>query len=221
MCPTCLGPREDRYAKCLACNRLYQAAGIPAEIESRVVPMSLAINPGPWYAALKKYKRGMTEEYLPQVVSVATLWMPAHRTQLTGLLDGEPTGLCCVPSKKTFVFANQPLVRGLQRWPPLDLRTYNFIDFSGERFQDRRYAYFPQDFARGIDDPTGHRILLVEDAWATGATAVSAAACLLELGAAAVAVLPIARLVSDAYWPPLHPYRELISDEYRLPNWPR
>lgn len=45
----------------------------------------------------------------------------------------------------------------------------------------------------------GKRVLLVEDAWVTGATAVSAAGSLVEAGAAEVLVLPIARIIDGGF----------------------
>jgi len=55
----------------------------------------------------------------------------------------------------------------------------------------------------------------------TGATALSAAGALLMHGAAAVAILPLARCLDTSYWGELHPYRAAADRPYRVAFWPR
>lgn len=65
------------------------------------------------------------------------------------------------------------------------------------------------------------RVLLLEDVWVTGSTPISAAAALLREGAAAVAGVPLARVVDSVFWRESHPYREAMARPYDLDTWPR
>jgi orotate phosphoribosyltransferase len=72
-----------------------------------------------------------------------------------------------------------------------------------------------------VCDVEDARIILVEDTWITGATALSAAGALIEAGAEAVVITPIAREMKPAYHGDDHPYLEYLTAPYRLTVWPR
>ena len=84
-----------------------------------------------------------------------------------------------------------------------------------------RWAYSPDSFTQGPEKVTGARVLLLEDSWVTGATAMSAAGALLKFGASSVAVLPLARVVDQGFWQLDHPYRRAMGKPYRFTAWPR
>lgn len=71
----------------------------------------------------------------------------------------------------------------------------------------------------------GERIVIIEDTWVTGATALSAAGALHEFGAENVLIIPMARLINSSYWSEDHPYREGMMDGTFDPvapsSWPR
>ena len=63
-----------------------------------------------------------------------------------------------------------------------------------------RKTYNSSAFSAGTTSVVGERVLLMEDTWVTGATAISAAGALLREGASGVMVMPIARAVSPSFW---------------------
>ena len=65
------------------------------------------------------------------------------------------------------------------------------------------------------------RIVLIEDTWITGATAVSAAGALLDAGADSVVIAPIARDFRVLYHAEDHPYLAHIARGYDVRFWPR
>jgi adenine/guanine phosphoribosyltransferase-like PRPP-binding protein len=71
----------------------------------------------------------------------------------------------------------------------------------------------------------GQHILVVEDLWVSGTSAASTAGALLDAGAEAIAVVPIARVVETPYWDQQgHPYTEVLMDpsrKYDIEIWPR
>ena len=75
--------------------------------------------------------------------------------------------------------------------------------------------------------PTGvsdERVILIEDTWVTGATALSAAGALLGRGVESVAILPIARMVELGFWNSRyggHPYLGVLEKPYDPAEWPR
>lgn len=81
----------------------------------------------------------------------------------------------------------------------------------------------PTAFRPGPISVAGKRVLLIEDSWTSGATAISAAGALLDGGAASVLIMPIARIIPSGFWPDDHPYRTAM----KLPwdpdsdQWPR
>lgn len=72
---------------------------------------------------------------------------------------------------------------------------------------DLRRDYYPTCFDPGPGEVEGQRVLLIEDSWVTGATAVSAAGALLGRGAESVVILSLARIVDVTFWAGHdHPY---------------
>lgn len=83
-----------------------------------------------------------------------------------------------------------------------------------------RRSFTPEMFDATID-VAGKRLLVIEDTWATGATALSACGALYAAGAEAVVLTPIARLLNAPYFPVEHPYRQHLRGEYDVTFWPR
>ncbi|MGH8546700.1 MAG: phosphoribosyltransferase [Gammaproteobacteria bacterium] len=182
--------------------------------------MTSALNPSPWYARLYGYKMGRPDEYMPLIASVIFTYLDVNGPQIAGLLGGDPTIITPVPSKRR-KYRSQPLRMVLAGKRPPDERLKHVLDFNGDASADHRHRYFPDEFAPGPEGVSGQRVLVIEDSWVTGATCISAAGALLREGAAAIGILPVARIVDSKFWIPEHPYRKAMEADYRPDVWPR
>ncbi len=230
VCHYCLGPQDPNFAQCAGCHRLFHRVhqlsehhweSVPGELRNSIVPMTAALNPSPWYAYLLQYKRGYLDAYGPIMAVLAHTYLGQHEAQVAGLLGGEPTCVTVVPSKRGFGYAEQPLVRALSRAPSLARQLTQTLEFIPGASVGR-HQYNPAAFRRAGAALKTRRVLLLEDAWVTGATATSTAGALLREGAAAVAILSLARVVDAGYWSDAnHPYRKAMAAPYDPDNWPR
>lgn len=220
VCRFCLGPMNPGFVRCLGCERLFGGErGAPRELGARVVPMTSALNPSPWYTRLATYKVG-NPEYRALMGALAYTWLAAHERRIAELLGGEATLVTIVPSKRGIGYEEQPLRKALAVVPPLGERLVSTLTFrAGGRAG--RHRYHSESFGPGPVAVVGERVVLIEDTWVTGATAMSAAGALMEHGAEAVAVVPLARCVDSGFWAEGHGYREAMGREYRVGFWPR
>lgn len=215
VCPACLGPVKGDFRRCYACYLLFRSA--PEVLENRVMPISSALSPGPWYTRLQNYKRGHTE-YAWVLVALLEKYLAAHLDEIAGVLGGLPNCFTIVPSKRGTAFENQMLTRVVQAvpsraWPLEQLLTFN----PGASIP--RQTYRPGAFSL-TRDVSGQRVVLVEDSWVSGGTPLSAAGALYE-GGASVLLLPIARVIDNpSYWGD-HPYIVQMRDAYDVERWPR
>jgi len=180
--------------------------------------MTTTVNPGPWYIRLSTYK---TFDYAKGdlLAAVAELFLDANEAKITAQLGGPATLTTIVPSTSGFTYAQQPLRRTLARAPQLDMRLSQCLEHvEGQRTSRRSYT--PEAF-RALPGVDGQRVILIEDTWVTGGTAISAAGALLEAGAIAVAVIPIARIVEkNSYLSPK--YLEYMDDApWEATDWAR
>lgn len=221
-CELCLGPVSG-YRRCSSCHILF-GQGLPEPLLTAVVPMTSALNPSKWYTWLQTYKT-----YHPErgdlIASLTYEYLQAHRSRIEGKLGSPISMLTIVPSKKPeFDFHTQPLRRALSRVTPLDAQLYEVLRYiPGARIS--RSEYRPDAFRRTGIDAANARVVIIEDTWVTGATALSAAGALFEFGAASVLILSMARLINSSYWSIDHPYREGMTDGTFDPlatsSWPR
>jgi len=218
VCRRCLGPAGEGYRRCLGCDRLYgSGGGGPRRLAATAVPMTTALNPSAWYSRLITYKKGYPE-HLRLLGALASIWLRQHRTAIAALLRGEPDLMTVVPSKRGVDYERQPLREVLCHFgpPPFPLRqTLRHLEGG------RRHQYTPEIFAPAGASLSERRIVLVEDTWVTGATALSAAGALLGQGAAAVCILPLARCIDANFWGESHPYRTAMRIPYDVARWPR
>jgi len=183
--------------------------------------MSIARNPGTWYSILQRYKKGAWAEHAPLVASFVWEWMTEHEDHLERLLGGGVDLLAVVPSKKPGItFESQVLVRALRLVKPLGARLEHVLDCRDSTCYGRT-KYAPEMFTADRRSIVGKRVILIEDTWITGATAVSAAGALLEAGARCVVIVPIARDFKVEFHTEDHPYTSLIAPPYDLRIWPR
>lgn len=221
VCRLCLGAVSGTYSQCFNCYELLRRSEAPMSLRGRVVPMSIARNPGAWYSMLQSYKKGAWREYAPVVASLAYEWLSAHEAKLRGLLGGDVDLLTIVPSKKPAVnFETQHLRLALGLVKPLEQRLVNTLACVDPAAYGRT-KYAPEMFRARHDAVSGKRIVLIEDTWITGATAVSAAGALLDAGAHSVVVAPIARDFRVQFHTTDHPYLARIATKFDVRHWPR
>jgi hypothetical protein len=182
--------------------------------------MTIAPNPSTWYSALWTYKGGQFHEHGPTIGALTYRWLRAHRRDLEDLLDGPIDYLTIVPSKRgKETYATQPLRLALSLVPAMGKRVKETLRC--DRPLTTRLADYDPSVFETVRDVAGDRIILIEDTWISGATALSAAGNLIEAGAAAVVVVPIAREIQTAFHGPTHPYMQYLTGEYNVAAWPR
>src|SRR5205085_821255 len=81
VCNACLGPVKD-FSRCYACSKLFSAA--PSILAERIIPITSALNPGPWYTRLQQYKAGH-HEYAWVLVALLEKYLAAHADDVTAL----------------------------------------------------------------------------------------------------------------------------------------
>lgn len=211
-----MGPVSDGWRVCYGCNQLI-GGGAPPGLEGRVIPMSVAQNPSPWYSRLVTYKKFQPEHRVVLAGLLGTFIL-AHRQRIEELLGGTLSALVPVPSKRGVSFADQPLRQTLSMIVPFRELVRPLIECKGDG-EIKRQRYNPAAF--NVDPAVrGQRIVLIEDLWVSGATAASAAGALLTHGANVI-VLPIARMVEVAFYGDDHPYFALSRQPHDVAQWPR
>lgn len=219
VCRYCCGAVSG-YAQCYSCKELLLGAECPPELRSRIVPMTVVLNPSPWYSVLLNYKRTQWHEYAHVVASLPYLWLQEHRSRIDALLGGPADIVSVVPSKRGVAYDAQPLQRALGIVIPMRERLRQTLECADPAAY-HRMKYTPNMFRVAGGIVHDKRIVLVEDTWITGATALSAAGHLIEAGAASVVVVPLAREVKPAFHGADHPYLDLLNEPYSLSDWPR
>ena len=213
-CPVCLGPVTPGFARCYACGQLLPQ--MPAILSGRIIPISSALKPGPWYGRLREYKI-TRPEYMSTLAALAHLYVNAHADAIADLLGGTPTAIAAVPSTRGWQPKQQPLYRALDRSSVLRTKLRVLQKHDGSAVDRREYkpAAFP-----AVASLSGERVILVEDLWVTGAKAVSAAGALMA-ARASVVVLVIGREVNSTYTDDDHPYRAAMKVPFDIDSWPR
>lgn len=215
-CDECFGIVSN-YSRCWACKRLFDAA--PSELRGMMVPMSTARNPSPWYSKLVGYKHFEGENQLA-VAALSHLFVVSHQGRIETLLGGAIDAITIVPSTRGKTFENQPLRHTLERSPFFRGKIVPLVSYRTGTTVPRQ-TYTPGAFPCSRD-ARGARILLVEDTWVSGSTAVSTAGALVEAGARAVVIATVARLVEKpGYFPAGHPYYARVSQPHEYTRWPR
>lgn len=182
-CELCLGP-VNGYRRCSSCHTLF-AQGLPDSLLRAVVPMTSVLNPSRWYTWLQTYKTYHRERG-DVIASLTYEYLEAHGGRIEAHLGGSISLLTIVPSKRPeFNFNSQPLRRALSSVAETDARLFEALRYiQGARIG--RSEYRPDAFKRTGVDVSGARVVIIEDLWVTGATALSAAGALHEFGAESV-----------------------------------
>jgi hypothetical protein len=225
VCRHCLGPTGIGFAQCHGCHVLFNSsqvdpntstsAFVPDALRDCVIPMTSVLSPSTWYSFLWTYKAGQFDEYAGILAALTSTYLGQHWARITDVLGGDPDRMTYVPSKRGRAAFPRALslVPGIRDWLKETLRVK-----AGAKWGRR--AYTPGAFVPGTTSVSG-RVILLDDAWVTGATAVSAAGALLREGADAVVILPLARVVDAGFWGEEHPYRAAMQGAYDPAVWPR
>ncbi len=222
VCNYCAGPVKGGWPQCYGCKDLFLSPGVPSILRSAAVPMTSVLNVGPWYSALINYK-GLRPSLKPVLASIAYHFLKTHAARIAEMLGGEASMITVVPSKRGVPYEKQPLRAALSLLPPIAEKLQHTLVHSAAGTYSRR-TYNPDVFSAGPASVRGARVVLIEDTWVTGATSISAAGALFQLGAVSVVVFPIARVVNHSYWLEEHPYRTAMTGTYRpfdTGAWPR
>lgn len=198
VCLTCHTFIDPAYSRCYSCN------GTPDELDV-VVPITYSEHLGQMHTALRNYKDGGTtsQHYaLPRLASILWLFLETHEV-CVALAAGVERRFELV----TTVPSSQPArddARDNLRWivkdgcEPTQDRFERVLRATGNVAAGRHYDADRYVATRPLD---GKDVLLVDDTWATGGHAQSAAAALTAAGARRVGLVVIGRHIQRGWEP--------------------
>ena len=213
-CQVCLGvPPSPQFEKCFKCGMVWTHQPLFDRL-TLIAPCSVAISGTPWYSAVYNYKAGQMKDKAPLLVMVLHNWLLNHWERVETALGGEPGRVMVVPSRKR-AFPT-PLGRVVEAvfQAPLDQRVVY------KEGSQRPKRDVPDVGSFDVTEPVaGSRILLIEDTWVGGQTAVSTALALAAKDAEAIALVSIARMVyPDSMTPE---YQQETEGPIDFSRWPR
>jgi hypothetical protein len=190
-CHTCRGPARPGYTRCFQCERHAQSA--PGLLADTVVPVAYAAKGGELARDLWLYKSGCpgSAPAGARLLSLLLLFLHDHgRCVWRHAGMALPTHVCVVPSG-----------RGRAGPHPLQVLVSPFLTLAWVGLHPRPGG---DPWARALDferfrasQPlAGAAVLLLDDTWASGGSAQSAAAALKLAGARAVAAVVLGRHVA-------------------------
>lgn len=190
VCARCRSLIAPGYRHCYRCSRQ------PSHIDV-IVPVALSVARGAWHKALRGYKDAATAptrgELTAGLAAVLARFLHDHELCITERLNCAAFDLVTiVPSKRR----DRDTVRTItQRCPQTSSRYFPLLE--PHRPPPRSHLYDPRTY-RAEPEAADASILLIDDTWATGATAQSAAAALRKAGATTVALVVLGRHVNPA-----------------------
>lgn len=181
--------------------------------------MSIAGNPGKWYSSLRNYKHGSKNDHT-LISALIAAFLTAHHHRIQAILGGTISHVVVVPSTRGRPFSEQPLVAAVKRSALFGARLLDGLThIHGAAIAPQQYK--PEAFTAYPKLVRGERIVLIEDLWVSGATAISGAGALLDAGAHSVVIVPVARQIrSDDGFCPTE-YVHLTTSGYDVDAWPR
>ena len=193
-CRTCQGPVRPGYARCYQCELHAQSA--PGLLADAVAPVAYAVKGSPLARDLWLYKAGRPESGAAgsRLLLLLLAFLHDHGSRVWRLAGmARPSHACVVPSG-----------RGRAGPHPLQALAapYLALPWAEHAPAARRRPLGPVA-GRGPVPGRARRapeaeVLLLDDTWASGASAQSAAVALKQAGAGAVAVVVIGRHVPPA-----------------------
>lgn len=206
ICRRCFTFVDSGYATCYPCRQM-------TPMLEAYVPVSYSIAHGQLHRALAGYKRagGRTARHL-QLGLAAVLWrfLADHEACLAGAAGAPAFDLVTtVPSgdRQRDLVHPLPEIVGELVAPTRD-RYERVLARSAKSIAERAFDREKCTVSRRLDDAC---VLLVDDTWTTGASAQSAAAALLDAGAAVVAAVTIGRHVNPEWGDTEERLRELST----------
>lgn len=213
-CEFCLGACNSGYRNCYKCayDWMVQDPAIRRACDL-ILACTVAVSPSEWYNVMSQYKRGSQQpSYTNLVATVLHVWLKVHWGRLADALGEPPAVVVAVPSRLAtpptplqYIVEVQPLFGGLV--------SYNAIRYcrqAGTPWKRKRLE--PGAFEVNHQVISDQCVILVEDTWVTGSTALSAALAVRRAGAKRLALISIARMV----------YKTPMTDAYRnfsAPPW--
>jgi hypothetical protein len=194
LCQACTGPAGPGYARCFQCELHAQSA--PGLLADAVAPVAYAAKGSPLARDLWLYKAGRpaSGDAGTRLLLLLLVFLHDHGSQVcqqAGMT--RPSHVCVVPSG-----------RGRPGPHPLQALAAPYLALPWVGMRPRPGA---DPWARSLDPGrfragqplTGAGVLLLDDTWASGASAQSAAAALKQAGARSVTVVVIGRHVAAGH----------------------
>lgn len=202
-CAVCSTPVAQGYTHCLACDRtrtISTRIGGSTGLADRVAFLTYAVERGQAYSVLRGYKLpSPPEQYWTTAATWVVWFLQRHAACAEQLAGSNPAWRwATVPSARSGRLGEHPLhyiVRQVWGASYPEARLYLAEGTAG---QARGY-----DPSRYTSDPVrpGSHVILVDDAWTTGANLQSAATALKVAGAGQVSAMVLGRLLRDDWEP--------------------
>jgi predicted amidophosphoribosyltransferase len=195
ICRVCWGFIDPEYDTCFKCGHQPDSLDV-------MVPITYSEHLGQFHLALRNYKDGDSESIRRHdaVRLAAILWrfLRDHEACVARAADVDDFDLVTiVPSSNPERDKQSPFAK-LTGWiEPIKERLHRTLEPTGE-VEGRD---FDANRFKSIADLSGRSVLLLDDTWATGGHAQSAAYALMAAGAQKVALVVIGRHVRPEYEP--------------------
>jgi hypothetical protein len=187
VCTLCRGPGRPSLARCYRCDRY--AEYLPGLLPDVVVPVAYASKGGPHATNLWRYKSGRpgADAAQAELRALLLVFLRDHGT-CVWRRAGTPgaSHVAVVPSRR-----GRPGPHPLQQLAAPYL-TLTWVRLTLARADDPT-VHDPDPSRFLAERLTGASVLLLDDTWTTGASAVSAAAALRLAGARSVALVVLGR----------------------------
>lgn len=229
-CDVCLGRKTASFSTCIACDHGGFAHHIGRGERSQFIPLSTALlhgtePPADWYRALREYKRTATayQEHWHKLVGLIGVGFANNSDRIESVLGGRIDVFTVVPSSSVrdpAALGKQPFTSVVWSYKPIHDR----LVWSLVATADKTRALNPAAFRCVRPEAIrGKRIVLLDDSWVTGGSALSARACLLAAGAASVVIVVAARVVNPdfARIEGGDPYHAAMLRPHDAKAWPR
>lgn len=190
-CEVCALPIEANYTLCVQCLN-HQRSGLP--LADRAGFLVYADELSQSYRTMRGYKEpGTRATFEPIVQALLAVGLRGHFTCANKLAGTEDSGWAVVPSTKgRTVFVD--LVRGLATSPTSEVR----VSLVGPK-PDR--VLKPASWAIEPGETLPAHVVVIDDAWVSGASSQSLAVTLKQAGVSRISILSVARILSPQWGP--------------------
>ena len=192
-CRACQGPARPGYVRCFQCELHAQSA--PGLLADAVAPVAYAVKGSPLARDLWLYKAGRPGSGVAgsRLLLLLLAFLHDHGSRVWRLAGmARPSHACVVPSGRGRAGPHplQAMAAPYLALPWVSMRPQPGGDPWARSLDAGRFRAGP--------GAAGAEVLLLDDTWASGASAQSAAVALKQAGARAVAVVVIGRHVPAA-----------------------